>query len=151
MAESLVFTSAGTQIDITASAPATRDLAGYQAITEIDWIEIGECTDLGELGRVYELVTHNSLKNRRTVKRKGTYDDGSVTLQLGRVPSDTGQALLKTARDSDTDHYIRVTLQDATVLYLAVQILSYTTSIGGPNNIVGAQVQIEVTDDIFEV
>jgi len=66
------FTSAGTTISVVDSNPATYDQAGFEALT---YSLIGEVTDLGEFGREYSAVTHNPLGDRRTVKRKGSYND----------------------------------------------------------------------------
>lgn len=148
---SRVFTSAGTLIAISASLPATNNAAGYQAIN--DWDEIGEVTDLGEYGRVYELVTHNPLATRATVKRKGSYNDGAVSMQLGRDVEDGGQAALQLALDSDDDHSIRITLQDGTRQYFRAQVMSYTTNVGSVNQITGASVTLEINSEegIIEV
>jgi len=72
-----VQTSAGSVIAIstTATAPATYDATGLAALT---YAAIGEVTNLGEYGRVYNLVTHNPLASRKTVKRKGSYNDGTI-------------------------------------------------------------------------
>ena len=87
------FTSAGTTIGIVADAPSTYDPTGFEALT---FELIGEVTDLGEFGREYSLVTHNPLGDRQTVKRKGSYNDGSISMTVARVPSDAGQTLLRT-------------------------------------------------------
>lgn len=143
-----VFTSAGTSIAVSVAAPATYDDTGFAALTYTD---IGEATDLGDFGREYTLVTHNALAERRTVKRKGSYNDGSVSLQLGRVPSNAGQAILIAGVDSDDSHSIEVTLQDGSIQYFTAQIMSYTTNVGSSDQIVGASVTLEIDNDIVEV
>ena len=120
-----VFTSAGTTLGLVADAPATEDEAGYSALT---FVSVGEITDLGEFGREYSEVTHNPLGERRTQKLKGSFNDGSITLQMGRVPSDAGQALIQTALDDDADYSFEVTLQDGTVQYFQAKVMSYTTN-----------------------
>ena len=90
MTDSIVQTSAGTTIAISAVLPATDDAAGYNALT---WAAIGEVTDLGEFGREYATVTHNPVASRRTIKRKGSYNDGTMALQLALDRDDAGQIL----------------------------------------------------------
>jgi len=141
-----VFTSAGSTIGI-ADAPATYDAAGFGALT---FKEIGEVTDLGEFGREYALVTHNPLGDRRTVKRKGSYNDGTISLQLARVPSDEGQSAIIAARDSDDSYAFEVTLQDGTVFWFTGQVMSYTTNVGSADQITGASATIEIDNDIIE-
>lgn len=143
-----VRTSAGTKIHVTATAPATYDAAGFGAGV---YTEIGEVTDLGEFGRQYNLVTHNPLGNRRTVKRKGSYNDGTVSMQLGRDTSDAGQTILATAVDDDDSHYFKVVLQDGTIFYFSAQVMSYTTNVGSVDQITGSTVSLEIDNDIIEV
>lgn len=142
------FTSAGTTIGVVADQPATEDQAGYEALTFVD---IGEASDLGEFGRQYNLVTFNPLGDRRTVKRKGSYNDGAITLQLARVPSDAGQTILLAGVDSDDNHSFEVALQDGTMIYFQAQIMSYTTNVGNVDQIMGASCVLEITTDIVEV
>lgn len=144
-----VFTSAGTTIKVDSALPATNDEAGFGALTGFKLI--GEVTDLGEFGRQYNLVTHNPLGDRRTVKRKGSYNDGSVTMALGRVPADTGQAVLVTAVDDDASYSFEVTLQDGTIFYFTGQVMSYTANVGSVDQITSGSVTIEIDNDIIEV
>lgn len=144
-----VFTSAGTTIKVDSALPATNDEAGFGALTGFKLI--GEVTDLGEFGREYNLVTHNPLGDRRTVKRKGSYNDGSVTMALGRVPADTGQAVLVTAVDDDASYSFEVTLQDGTIFYFTGQVMSYTANVGSVDQITSGSVTIEIDNDIVEV
>ena len=142
------FTSAGTTISVVDSNPATYDQAGFEALT---YSLIGEVTDLGEFGREYSAVTHNPLGDRRTVKRKGSYNDGTVAMTVARVPGDAGQTLLTTGLDSDDNYSFEVVLQDGTTLYFEAQIISYTTNVGSVDQITTASVSLEITNDIIEV
>jgi hypothetical protein len=142
------FTSAGTTISVVDSNPATYDQAGFEGLT---YSLIGEVTDLGEFGREYSAVTHNPLGDRRTVKRKGSYNDGTVAMTVARVPGDAGQTLLTTGLDSDDNYSFEVVLQDGTTLYFEAQIMSYTTNVGSVDQITTASVSLEITNDIIEV
>lgn len=144
------FTSAGTTIAISASLPATYDAAGFSAVGMV-YTAIGEITDAGEYGKEYNLVTHNPLADRKTYKRKGSYNNGSMTLQMGRVPDDAGQVLLLAAQDSNASYSFKITLQDGTVNYFTGQVMSYRTSIGSVDQITSASVTVEVDSDIVEV
>ena len=78
-----VQTTAGTTLSLIATAPATYDAAGFATLST-SMKEVGEIVDIGEWGREYNLVTHNPIGDRRTVKLKGSYNDGQIALQLGR-------------------------------------------------------------------
>ena len=145
---SKAFTSAGTKLFISASAPATYNSTGFAALT---WTEIGEVSEMGEFGRQYNLVTFNTLGDRRTVKRKGSYNDGTIACQMARVPNDAGQTILTTAVNSDNSYSIKIQLQDGTVFYTSAQVMSYTTNIGNVDQITSATVNLEIDNDILEV
>lgn len=142
------FTSAGTKFYMAAAMPATYDATGFGALT---WTEIGEVSDLGEFGRTYNVVTFNPLGDRRTVKRKSSYNDGAITAQMARVPSNAGQALLNTALDSDDSYPFKVVLQNGAIFYFSAQVASYTTNVGNSEQITSATVNVEIDNDIIEV
>ncbi len=145
---SSAFTSAGTTIGIVSGDPSSYDATGFEALT---FDLIGEVTDLGEFGREYSLVTHNPLGDRQTVKRKGSYNDGSISMTVARTPDDAGQTTLQAALDSDDNYSFNVTLQDGTELYFSAQVMSYTANVGTVDQITTASVTIEITDEIIEV
>lgn len=135
-------TSAGSTIAISAAAPATFNDTGYAALT---FTPIGEVTDLGEFGREYALVTHNPLGNRGTVKRKGSFNEGTIDLKLALDTDDAGQILAKTAANSDNDHSFKVTLQNGDIFYFQGQVMSFKTQVGSVDQITGASIKIELT------
>ena len=145
---SKAFTSAGTTLSISAGTAATYNQIGFEALT---FTEIGEVSEMGEFGRQYNLVTFNTLGDRRTVKRKGSYNDGTIACQMARVPSDVGQTILTTAVNSDASYSIKIELQDGTIFYTTAQIMSYTTNIGNVDQITSATVNMEIDNDIIEV
>ena len=145
---SKAFTSAGTKLFISSAAPATYNQTGFAALV---WTEIGEVSEMGEFGRQYNLVTFNTLGDRRTVKRKGSYNDGTIACQMARVPDDAGQTILTTAVNSDNSYSIKIKLQDGTVFYTTAQVMSYTTNIGNVDQITSATVNLEIDNDIIEV
>lgn len=135
-------TSAGTTIAVTATAPTTFNSTGYDALTPT---LIGEVTDLGEFGREYNLVTHNPLASRGTVKKKGSFNEGSITMQLALDTADAGQILLKTATTSDADYYFKITTQNGDIYYFAAQVMSFKVGVGGVDQITAATVTLELT------
>ncbi len=141
-----VRTSAGTTIALTATQPATYDAAGYAAAGMV-YTPVGEVTDLGEFGREYALVTHSPVGNRATVKKKGSFNQGAMTLQLGLDNDDAGQTLLQTAAKSDADYSFKVTLQNNDVYYFQAQVMSFKTAIGGVDTITNATVTLELTSN----
>lgn len=143
-----VTTAAGTRLYIG----GTGDLFS----PDPPWVEIAEIVDFGEIGRVYELITHNPVADRQTRKFKGSFNDGSMALQLGRDIEDAGQAALLVALDSDTPHNFRIDLNDvpvgggfATQIRFKGLVMSFPFGIGSVNSIVSATVNLEVDGEIF--
>jgi len=145
---SQAMTSAGSKIYVSATAPTTYDLSGFTALT---WTEIGEVTDLGELGREYTKVEHKPLGDRKTVKRKGSYDDGAIDLEMALASSsDAGQTLLKAASISDSSYSYKIVLQNSDAMYFSAQCMSFKISVGSVDDITSATCTLELTENIIE-
>lgn len=145
-------TSAGTRLYVSAAQPATYDAAGYALLS---WTEVGEIISIPEFGKSYNLVTHNPLGDRKTYKRKGSYNEGNLACQLARVPDDAGQAIVITALDSDDPISFKVDFGDGettnTLQNFSGLVMSYTTNTGSSDQIRTASVSIEIDGDIVEV
>lgn len=137
-----VDSTAGTTLKISASTPATFDVAGYAALT---YTNIGEITNLGEFGREYALITHNPIGNRGTVKRKGSFNEGNMDLQLGLDKNDAGQIIAKAASISDDDYSFEVTTQDGGKYYFQAQVMKFKVGLGGVDDIKSASINLEIT------
>jgi len=144
---SLAITSAGSKISI-GNPPASQTLVALQAVSYTD---IAEVTDIGEFGKSYNLVTHNPLGDRVTVKRKGSINNGTIALQMAYAPADPGQTLLATAVDSDNSYSYRVTLQDLTQFYFTGQAMGRPVQVGGVDSITASTCNIEIDSTIFKV
>lgn len=137
-----VQTVAGTKIRISAATPATFTAAGYAALT---FTNIGEITDGGAHGRTYAEVTHNPIDTRGTQKFKGSFNEGTKTLQLGDDIEDAGQTLLKTALNSDNDYSFEVEYQDGSIDYFQAKVMSYEKATGTVDTIQSATVGLSIT------
>ena len=80
-------TSAGSSIAIGKSTSNCYSKFGFQAVA--DFTEIAEVTDIGEFGKKYNQVTHSPLSTRQIIKRRGSYDNGTVTIQYAYAPNPT--------------------------------------------------------------
>ena len=141
---SRVETVAGTVIAISAEQPNTFNSAGY-AGTGMNWTTIGEITDGGDHGREYALVTHNPIASRGTQKYKGSFNEGSKTLQLAVDNDDAGQVILQAALASDNDYSFRVTYQGGDIDYFQAKVMSFKKAAAGVDSIRNATVVLELT------
>ena len=134
--------AAGTTLGISASAPATFNAAGYNALT---FTNIGEITDLGEFGREYNLITHNPIDTRATKKLKGSYNEGQASLTVALDTDDAGQTLCKTASQSDADYYFKVVMQNGDKYFYPAKVMSFKRGVGSVDNVVSATINLEIT------
>ncbi len=137
-----VRTSAGSTFKLSAGVPATFNVAGYAALS---YTTVGEITDFGEFGREYSLVTHNPVSNRGTVKFKGSFNEGQMSLQLGLDTDDAGQLLAKAASLSDNNYAVLVTTQNGDKYYFQCQVMSFKVGVGDVNKITSATIMVEIT------
>jgi Lambda phage tail tube protein, TTP len=139
---SAVETVAGTTIGISATKPATYNIVGYDAVV---FSTIGEITDGGTHGRVYAEVTHNPIATRGTQKFKGSFNEGTKTIQMAVSNSDAGQVLLQTALASDASFSFKVTYQGGDIDYFQARVLSFEKAAASVDSIVSATVQLSLT------
>lgn len=148
MAVSQAFTSAGTTLSIGA-APATYDAAGFSAVT---FTAVGEITEIGSFGKKYNLVTHMPLADRKTVKRRGSYNNGTLQIKMAKArTSDAGQTALKSALASDSSISVKVVLQNGEINYFTAQIMSMVTNVSGVDSITSYEIDLELDDDVITV
>ena len=139
-----VTTAAGTVISISAELPATYDAAGY-GDTGIDWSAIGEVTDGGTHGRKYAEVTHKPIGSRGTQKFKGSFDEGTKTIQMGLDSYDAGQIIAKAASVSDNPYSFRVAYPSGDKDYFQARVMSFEKQTSNVDSIVSATMQLSLT------
>lgn len=146
---SLAITSAGSKIYI-GSPPAgyPPTLASLQAV--VDYTEIAEVVDIGEFGKKYNQVTHSPLSSRQIIKRRGSYDNGTATIQMAYAPADPGQVKLAAALQTDVSLSYKVVLQDLTTFFFTAQAMGNPISIGGVDSITSASCDLEVDSEVFK-
>jgi len=143
-----VRTSAGSTLMVFAGKPVAYTEAGFK---QLPFTEVAEITDLGEFGREYAQVTHTPLKNRRVVKRKGSFNEGSLSLPMARAASDAGQAILTAASLTDDSYSYCIRLQDGARFFFTAQCMSFKTRVGSGDSITGKTAQLEIDGEILEV
>lgn len=141
-----VITNAGTTLRISESAPASFDIAGYQAIFgEVTPPPlVGEIVDHGGSGPVTALIPHEPCDSENVQKLKGNTNWGSVTLQMGLDNDDAGQVLLKEARESKLPYSFEVTYQNGDKDYFQALVMSFEKTRSTVNTRISAQVVLEI-------
>ena len=143
-------TAAGVAFFVGAAAPATYDKAGYEGVT---WVKVGEISNIGgDIGKMFSLATFALLESRGIVKRKGGYNNGSVTVEYAYYRTDEGQEDLIAAGESDALLPFKVVLTDSDTTHLYYMGLTMGTpiSIGGGEDFLTSSVNIEI-DSVSDV
>ena len=140
-------TSAGSKL-LIGNPPASQTLVALQAVS---YTEVKEVVDIGEFGKTYNLVTHNPLGDRVTVKRKGSINNGTLAVQMAYAPADPGQTLLAAAVDSDDSYSYKVVLQDGTEFLFTAQAMGYPIQVGGVDSITSSTCNVEIDSPIWRV
>lgn len=149
MSVSKVRTSAGTKLyvsDPIAGLAATYDAATFGSGT---YKEVGELVDLGSFGKKYNMVSFNPLGDRKTVKRKGSYNNGTLSLKLGASVTDEGQIKMQVAADSDASYAFKVVTQSGSTYFFTGQVMGWMLEVGSVDQIMGASTDLEIDNDII--
>lgn len=144
----LAFSSIGSKIYLSAGVPATIDSSGFGALT---YTEVKEVTDIGMIGPESTVVLHQPISESTTYKLKTGRNNGTLDCKMARAPTDPGQALLIAAENSYSPYALKVVLQNGTILYSQVLVMSYKTNIGNQGQITGAESKLEISGAIVTV
>lgn len=132
--------AAGTTFGLAAGAPATFNSAGFLAQT---FKNIGKIKNGGEFGKQFEIIKNNYLSQRGTEKSKGTFDAGSINLEVD-LNGDEGQLLCETAVDSDADYSFSINFKNGDIYYLRGLLTSFRIKVGGPNDMISVTITLEL-------
>ena len=146
MGVSQVRTSAGTTFSLCATLPATYSAAGFEALS---YTVVGEVVDIGNFGKKYNLVSFAPLGDRKIVKRKGSYNNGTMSIKLGASVTDPGQKALLQGSTSDTSYAFKVTTQALNSYYFTGQIMSFVQEFSSVDTIMGVMCDIELDNDVM--
>ncbi len=151
MAASLARTSAGTTLAISPAPAQILNGSSYLLtdFTALSFTVVGEISDLGSFGKKYNLVTFNPLGDRKTVKRKGSYNNGTLSLKMAAAPTNAGQVVLTTASNDDASYCFRVITQSGSTYYFTGQVMGFQLEVGSVDQIMGASADVELDNDIL--
>lgn len=130
----------------------TPDETKYEALTFTD---CGEVVSIGEFGREYTVVRVNNLASGATRKFKGSYDQGTIQLDLLFDSADAGQTLLEAASVSTAKYAFKVGLPGTGAageeFYFQALVTSLKRIVGGPDDAVMLRATLELDHtDVIE-
>lgn len=135
---------AGAKIGISAALPATYDQAGYDS-SSLVFTPIAKLESYGNHGMVAAVGEFTDVETSTTNKTKGSKNYGNKALVLGYLPSDAGQALLKTASEAGNTHYsIEVRYADNEYHYFDVIVSKFEYVDGAVNDVRKINVELAI-------
>ena len=133
--------SAGPTFSTASGDPATWDEAGFEAQT---YNVIGKIKNGGGFGKKFQLITNQYLSQRGEEKRKGTFNAGSISLQVDILKGSAGQDMCAPALDVDADYSFRAVLQNGRTFYLRGLVTGFPVNVGGANDMTSSTITIEL-------
>jgi len=149
--------AAGSKIYISSAAnEAAANEAAFEALT---WLEVGEVTNIGEFGQVYNDISTKTINQRQVKHHKGSFDIGTLDLQVYADPGDAGQVGVKAALVSDSEWGFKVTLNDQitpttgnpTTYYFRAKVMSHKVSVADVDSMVTAKIGVAINTVPIEV
>lgn len=136
-------TAAGTTIAISTTAPATHNVAGFDAITTANWRVIGAVVNTGGFPKAMrEFDDVRLLDGSSLVIARGETMD---TLEVEAVyqPGDTGQQAVAAAANGKTLAWFKWTTPAGAKVYCAGYVTGYGPSAETADDYVGVQFTIK--------
>ena len=138
-----ITTSAGAALAIVKAEPATYDISGFGALS---FVEVGQIETLGEFGGSSQIIEFTGLTDVVVQKFKGSFNAGSVSVNLGRDITDAGQVVLQAGAipTVNTVHSFSFTETGGDIIYVTGIITSYTVNYSDANSVTKATVVLEL-------
>lgn len=124
------------------------------------YVEVNNIEDLGEAGSQAEVLVGKYIGQTHVRKIKGSRDNGSMTLVIGRDATDPGYLALIAAEASDHAFNFCVTLNDAPAVgaspepsrfYFKAIVASARTQFGGADDITKTTFELAISGAVIEV
>lgn len=138
-------TNIGTILSVSASLPATEDVAGYGALS---FTEVAGVASVPEFGAEYEVLTHVDVKDGVTRKAHGAVDFGGGTVMYRVVEADAGQGILTTAMDGQDTVSVKIERASGLIEYFQGIVTANRTSEASSGNTYTRSSAIQSTSTI---
>lgn len=144
-----VMTSTGTKIFVSAAAPATRNEAGYEALT---YTEVKEIVSISPFGVMRDPVEVRTLSSGALQSYKGHANYGGVTGEMNYDSEDAGQILLRAnILENTAELSVKVLLPDGSVVYSGGASFNGQRNPGSANNMITSTFEVRFNYPPVEV
>jgi hypothetical protein len=142
-APTTVQTLSGATLAISAATPATYDQAGYSATTMV-YTLISSIENFGNHGVTATITEFTDIATATVTKAKGSKNYGTMSMTLGSIPSDAGQAMLDTASESNARYSAKLTYPSGAIHYMEVLVAKAEFQDGAVNDVQKRNVDLAI-------
>lgn len=154
-----LFTTAGAKLYIGAAKTfsGTDFVESDFTSGSPSYTEVGGLTNLGTVGDTADLVSSNQIGNKRTRKRKGARNGGSIQITADIDYADAGQQAVIAAAAADVSYGFKLVFNDApaagtpSVRYFTALVMSAGEQLDDANHIMNLASTLEVDSNIVRV
>lgn len=137
--------SSGTTLAVSQALPATKDQAGFAALT---YTQIRGVRSIPDIGEQYQTQASNTIGQVRPVNRKVGLAALSLPLELIRI-GDAGQAILRAALAATASYSYKLTQTDGLVMYFTASATNRMHG-GFSDGIADTKITLEIDSQIIE-
>lgn len=141
-------TPAGSEMAVSASIPATFDVAGYEAITS--WEDLPIASDFGEVGPTDNIVTFIPVQGSAVQKAQGSRDFGQQAIPFAYVSGDAGIGVLETAHAARNEISCRLTLPNGDIRYYQAVCDGIREQVGGADSVLGMATTLHIRSSVVK-
>jgi hypothetical protein len=135
-----------TTVHVSAAAPATFTLDGYQALT---FTQVRGVRTIGTLTKQYQTVTFTPLAGGLPRQRRVARAPQSLQLDLYRI-EDAGQALLRAAIDQDAPYSFRIVIPGCGAHFFTARASNRALGLGSATDTAATSITLEIETEILE-
>lgn len=140
-------TNIGAKLYVSASLPATEDVAGYGALT---YTQVKGVASIPEFGAEHEELTFVEVEDGVTRKAHGGVNYGGGMVPFRVIEADAGQGILKAARANQSTISVKVERATGLLEYFLVIVLSNRNSEASAANTYTRSANLSLTSEIVE-
>lgn len=153
-----IFSVAGTKMSIGSVTPSkVTNFVAADFNTE-SWVSISWIENLGQVGDEASEITFSAIDVNRTLKLKGVFNAGDMSLVVGRDYTDNGQNVLQTANALPYDYGFRMIFNDqpaggvaGSIRYFIAKVRSFREQFDTVNNVIRANVSLAINSNVVVV
>lgn len=153
-----IFSVAGTQIYVGSATAAKTTNFVASDFTLQSWVRIAWVENLGQFGDEATEIAFSPIDVNRTIKLKGVFNAGNMSLVVGRDYTDSGQNILLIGNGLQFDYSFRVIFNDmpsggvaGSIRYFIAKIMSFREQFDTVNNVIRANVTLGINSNVVAV